>query len=291
MESGWGRGVFLDQVAPSRIGDEAFRQWWARYQRIGASRGTILSMRRMFDRLDVRDVLPTVRVPTLVLHRAENTVIRIDHGRYLAEHIPAAELVELPGRDYHPFLGDDRALEEIERFLSGTLRAATPDRVLATILFTDIVGSTTRAAELGDRAWAELLSRHHAAVRSELERFRGREIDTAGDGFFATFDGPARAVGCAVAIRDALRALDVEIRAGLHTGELELEDGRPRGLAVNIAQRVMAEAEPGEILASSTVKDLVVGSGIDFEDRGQHSLRGVPDEWHLFGTTSPSAAA
>lgn len=291
MRAGWGRGVFLDQAAPSRIGDEAFRQWWARYQRLGVSPGTIVSMRRMFDRLDARDVLPSVRVPTLVLHRAENTMVRIDHGRYLAEHIPAAELVELPGRDYLVFLGDDRALEEIERFLSGTLKAPATDRVLATALFTDIVGSTTRAAELGDRAWADLLSRHHASVRSALERFQGQEIDTAGDGFFATFDGPARAVRCAIAIRDALKGLDLEIRAGLHTGELELENGGVRGLAVHIGQRVMAAAEPGEILVSSTVRDLVVGSGIELQDRGSHSLRGVPDEWHLFATPGLSPGA
>ena len=290
MRAGWGRGAFLEQVAPSRIGDEAFRQWWARYQRLGASRGTIVSVRAMFDRLDVREVLPSVRVPTLILHRTENTVVRVDHGRYLAEHIPEAELVELPGRDYFVFLGDDRALEEIERFLSGTLRRPAAARVLATMLFTDIVGSTARAAELGDRAWAELLSRHDAAVRRELARFQGREVDTTGDGFFATFDGPARAVRCAVAIRDALGEFDVEIRAGLHTGELELENGAVRGLAVNIAQRVMTAAEPGEILVSGTVKDLVVGSGIALEDRGSHTLRGVPGEWRLFATTGLAAA-
>jgi|SRR5919108_680330 class 3 adenylate cyclase len=282
MRAGWGRGVFLDQVAPSKIGNDEFLRWWARYQRLGASPGTILSMRRMFDRLDVRDILQSVRVPTLVLHRIDNTMVRIDHGRYIAERIPGARLVELPGRDYFVFLGDDQALQEIERLVSGTLKAAATDRVLATMLFTDIVASTKRAAELGDRAWTDLVRRHHALVRRELERFRGREVDTAGDGFFATFDGPARAVQCALEIRGALDDLGLQIRGGLHTGELELENGGVRGLAVHIAQRVMARAEPGEILVSSTVKDLVVGSGIELEDRGLHALKGVPDEWRLF---------
>ena len=248
-------------------------------------------MRRMFDRLDVRDILQSVRVPTLVLHRIDNTMVRIDHGRYIAERIPGARLVELPGRDYFVFLGDDQALQEIERLVSGTLKAAATDRVLATMLFTDIVASTKRAAELGDRAWTELVRRHHALVRRELERFRGREVDTAGDGFFVTFDGPARAVQCALEIRGALDGLGLQIRGGLHTGELELENGGVRGLAVHIAQRVMATAEPGEILVSSTVKDLVVGSGIELEDRGLHALKGVPDEWRLFAARGAAPRA
>jgi pimeloyl-ACP methyl ester carboxylesterase/class 3 adenylate cyclase len=283
MRTGWGRGVLLDVVAPSKVGDEQFRQWWARYQRLGSSPGTIMRVRRMLHRLDVRDVLPSIRSPTLVLHRTGNTFVRVEHGRYLAEHIPGARYVELPGSDYFAFLGNsDVFLEEIERFVTGLSRAPEADRVLATVLFTDIVGSTKRAAELGDRRWAGLLSDHHAVVRRELERFRGNEVDTAGDGFFATFDGPARAVGCAVAVRDSVRSLELEVRAGLHTGEVELGNGGARGLAVHIGQRVLAEADAGEVLVSSTVKDLVAGSGLAFEDRGMHTLKGVPEPWRLF---------
>lgn len=283
MRTGWGRGVLLDLVAPSKVGDESFRQWWARYQRLGSSPGTIVRMRRMLDELDVRDVLPSIRVPTLVLHRADNTFVRVEHGRYLAEHIPAARYVEVPGSDYFAFLGNaDVFLQEIEQFVKGVARPAEADRVVTTVLFTDIVGSTQRVVEVGDRPWAELLSGHHAVVRRELERYRGREVDTAGDGFFATFDGPARAVRCALAIVEAVRPLELEIRAGLHTGEVELVDGARRGLAVHIGQRVLAEARGGEVLVSSTVKDLVAGSGLEFTDRGLHALKGVPEEWRLF---------
>jgi pimeloyl-ACP methyl ester carboxylesterase/class 3 adenylate cyclase len=283
MRTGWGRGVLLDLVAPSKVGDESFRQWWARYQRLGSSPGTIVQVRRMLDELDVRDVLPSIRVPTLVLHRADNTFVRVEHGRYLAEHIPGARYVEVPGSDYFPFLGNtDVFLDEIARFVKGVSRAPEADRVLATVLFTDIVGSTQRASDLGDRGWAELLGAHDAVVRRELGRFRGQEVDTTGDGFLATFDGPARAVRCAVAVRDAVRPLDLEIRAGLHTGEVEVSDGATRGLAVHIGQRVLAEAGPGEVLVSSTVKDLVAGSGLVFADRGLHTLKGVLQEWRLF---------
>ncbi len=287
MRTGWGRGVLLDLVAPSKVGDESFRQWWARYQRLGSSPGTIVQMRRMLDETDVRDILPSIRVPTLVLHRTDNTFVRIEHGRYLAEHIPGARYVEIPGNDYFAFLGNtDVFLDEIARFVKGLSPAPEEDRVLATVLFTDIVGSTQRASDLGDRRWAELLGTHHTVVRRELERFRGQEIDTAGDGFFATFDGPARAVRCALAVREALRKLGLEIRAGLHTGEVELVNGATRGLAVHIGQRVLAEAGAGEVLVSSTVKDLVAGSGIEFEDRGEHQLKGVPEARHLFAIAS-----
>jgi pimeloyl-ACP methyl ester carboxylesterase/class 3 adenylate cyclase len=283
MRTGWGRGVLLDLVAPSKVGDESFRQWWARYQRLGSSPGTIVQMRRMLDELDVRDILASVRVPTLVLHRADNTFVRVEHGRYLAEHIPGARYVEVPGSDYFPFLGNtDVFLDEIARFVKGVSRAPEADRVLATVLFTDIVGSTQRASDLGDRGWAELLSAHDAVVRRELERFRGHEVDTTGDGFLATFDGPARAVRCALAVRDAVCPLDLEIRAGLHTGEVELANGATRGLAVHIGQRVLSEAGAGEVLVSSTVKDLAAGSGLTFADRGLHTLKGVPEEWRLF---------
>lgn len=283
MRRTWGRGALLELVAPSRLGDAAFRDWWARYQRIGASPGSVLAVRSALGKMDVRPVLPSIRVPTLVLHR-RNRLIGVEHGRYLAERIPGARLVELAGPDYFVFLDEvaDIALREIERFVGGTRATHDAQRVLATVLFTDIVGSTTRAAELGDRQWAALLGAHHALVRRELEDFQGQEIDNAGDGFFATFDGPARAVRCACAIRDAVPSLDLTIRAGLHTGELELDAGAPRGLAVHIGRRIAEKAEPGEILVSSTVHDLVVGSGIRFSDRGVRTLPGVPDEWRLF---------
>jgi class 3 adenylate cyclase/alpha-beta hydrolase superfamily lysophospholipase len=283
MRTGWGKGVFLDVLAPSRGGDQAFRQWWARYQRIGASPGTILGMRHTLEELDVREVLPSIRAPTLVLHSGGNAWVRVEHGRYLADHITDAKYVELPGPDYFVFLRDaDTALAEIERFVDGCVGPPEADRLLATVLFTDIVGSTQLASEVGDRRWSELLEAQRAVVRRQLERYRGREIDTAGDGFFATFDGPARAVRCACVIRDAVRELGVEIRAGLHTGEVEVRTEGLAGVAVHIGQRVLAEAAPGEVLVSSTVKDLAVGSGLEFEDRGRHALKGVPDEWRLF---------
>jgi pimeloyl-ACP methyl ester carboxylesterase/class 3 adenylate cyclase len=283
MRTGWGRGVLLDVVAPSKVGDEPFRQWWARYQRLGSSPGTIVRVRRMLDELDVRGVLPSIRVPTLVLHRADNTFVRVEHGRYLAEHIPEARYVEVPGSDYFAFLGNAEVfLEEIERFIKGVSRAPEADRVVTTVLFTDIVGSTQRASELGDRGWAELLGAHHAVVRRELGRFRGQEVDTAGDGFFATFDGPARAVRCALAVVEGIRTLGLETRVGLHTGEVELADGARRGVAVHIGQRILAQADAGEVLVSSTVKDLVAGSGLEFADRGLQELKGVPEQWRVF---------
>jgi class 3 adenylate cyclase len=283
MRTGWGRGVFLDLVAPSRVGDEEFRKWWARYQRIGASPGTVISMRRMLGQIDVRDVLPTIRAPTLVLHRAETTWNRIEHGRYLAEHIPGAKLVEVPGVDHFSFIGDSEAiLSETERFVAGIAGPPESNRQLATVLFTDIVDSTKLATELGDRHWREVLEKQRVLVRRELERYQGREVDTAGDGFFATFDGPARAVQCACVVRDAVRELGIEIRAGLHTGEVEVLGEGLAGVAVHIGQRVLSTAEPGEVLVSSTVRDLTAGSGLEFEDRGSHPLKGVPDEWRLF---------
>src|SRR5262245_26868266 len=283
MRTGWGRGVLLDVVGPSQVGNESFRQWWARYQRLGSSPGTIVRMRQMLSDFDIRDVLPTIRVPTLVLHRAGNAFVRVEHGRYLAEHIPEARYVEVPGSDHFAFLGNANIfLDEIERFVGGLTPVLEADRLLATVLFTDIVGSTQRATELGDRSWGELLGRHHAAVRRELDRFRGREVDTAGDGFFATFDGPARGVRCALAVRQAVRSLGLEIRAGLHTGEVELVHGAMHGVAVHIGQRVLAQAEPGAVLVSSTVRDLTAGSGLAFSDRGAHAFKGVPDEWRVF---------
>jgi pimeloyl-ACP methyl ester carboxylesterase len=283
MRAGWGRGVLLDLVAPGKVGDEMFRQWWARYQRLGSSPGVIVHIRAMLEELDIRDVLPSIRAPTLVLHRSGNLFVRVQHGRYLAEHIPEARYVEISGTDYFPFLGNsDLILEEIRRFVKGVSRAPEADRVMATVLFTDIVGSTRLASDVGDRRWTELLDAHHSIVRRELERFRGREIDTAGDGFFALFDGPARAVRCALTIREGLRRVGLEIRAGVHSGEVELADGGARGVAVHIGQRVLAEGDAGDVLVSSTVKDLVAGSGLEFGDRGLRALKGVPGEWHLF---------
>jgi class 3 adenylate cyclase/pimeloyl-ACP methyl ester carboxylesterase len=283
LEYGWGRGVLLETVAPSMAGDQAFRTWWGRYQRLGSTPGTVIAMRHMLQHLDVRDVLGSIAVPTLVVHRSDNRLVEVAHGRFLAEHIPGARYVELAGDDYLWFVGDtDPVLGEIEVFLTGSRRSVQHDRVLATVLFTDIVRSTERAAAIGDAAWRELRDAHDAIVRAELDRHRGREIDTAGDGFLATFDGPARALRCAIAIRDAVRPLGLEIRAGLHTGEVEIAGTGVAGLAVHIGARVAASADPGEVLASSTVRDLVAGAGIDFEDRGTHELKGVPGDWHLF---------
>jgi class 3 adenylate cyclase len=232
--------------------------------------------------IDVRHVLPTIRVPTLLIHRVGDRSLPVEGSRYLAERIPGAKLVELPGEDHLPWVEQDEILDEIEEFLTGVRRGPASDRVLATVLFTDVVGSTERAAELGDRGWRELLARHHALVRRELERWRGRELDTAGDGFLATFDGPARAIRCACAARDAVRELGLEIRAGLHTGECEILGPSVAGIAVHIGARVAALAGAGEVLVSSTVRDLVVGSGIAFAERGEHELKGVPETWRIY---------
>jgi class 3 adenylate cyclase len=237
----------------------------------------------MNTQIDVRNVLPTIGVPTLVLHRTGDLDSNVAEGRYIAERIPGAKFVELPGVDHMPWAGNQEdIIDEIEEFLTGIRPAPQPDRMLATVLFTDIVGSTERAASLGDSAWRDVLEQHHALVRRELTNFRGQEISTSGDGFFATFDGPARAVRCAVAIRDRLRESGLEVRAGVHTGECERMGDNIGGLAVHIGARVAALAGPGEALASSTVKDLVAGSGIVFEDRGAHSLKGIPGEWRVF---------
>ena len=283
LEFGWGRGVLLETVGPNVAGDPVFRRWWARYQRLGSSPGTVLAMRHMLQQLDVRDVLPSIRVPTLVISRRDNRLVQAEHGRYLGERIPGARYVEVEGDDYFPFIGNtDLILDEVEEFLTGSRRTTGRDRMLATILVTDIVDSTARASALGDEAWKDVIERHHALVRQALERFRGTEIDTAGDGFLATFDGPARAIRCACEIRDGVRSLDLAVREGLHTGEIELVDGGIRGIAVHTAARVAAEASSGEVLVSSTVRDLVAGSGIAFRDRGSHALKGVPEEWRLF---------
>jgi pimeloyl-ACP methyl ester carboxylesterase len=282
-EWGWGTGILLERVAPGLAQDESFKRWWARFERLIHSPGSALAYMRMQAEVDIRHVLPAIRVPTLVLQRRDDVYRDPGNGRYLAEHIADAAYVELPGREHLPYLGDqDAIIDEIEEFLTGVRRGPQPDRVLGTVLFTDIVGSTERLAELGDNKWNELLDAHHALVRREIERFRGREVDTAGDGFMATFDGPARAVQCALAARDGVRSLGLEIRAGLHTGELELAGEDIRGIAVHVGARVASMAETGEVLVSSTVKDLVAGSTIAFEDRGTHALKGVPGKWRIF---------
>jgi class 3 adenylate cyclase/pimeloyl-ACP methyl ester carboxylesterase len=275
----------LRRGSPDLTEDE--RLAFGRVVRLSVSPGALRNYMRMNLDVDVCGILQSIRVPTLVLQRTGIEFLDVRTSRYLAEHIPGARLVELPGRNFAPQVGDQEALfGELERFVdemeSGQWEGPEPDRVLSTVLFTDIVGSTERAATLGDRAWRELLQRHHELVRRELARHRGKELDTAGDGFFASFDGPARGIRCGCAVVDAVRELGLEVRAGLHTGECELVDGKVGGIAVHIGARVAAQAAPGEVLVSSTVKDLVAGSGIAFADRGAVELAGLPGEWTLF---------
>jgi len=259
------------------------KEWWGRYERASASPGAMRALAQMNMKIDVRDVLPVIHVPTLVVHRTGDRIASVEPIREDVRLIPNAKYVELPGEDHAPVDANaDSIFDEIEEFLTGSRPIHEPDRVLATVLFTDIVGSTERAAELGDSRWTGLLEEYYGAARRELERFRGREIKTTGDGFLATFDGPARGVRCAQAMGGVASPLGLSIRAGLHTGECELMGDDVGGIAVHIGARVMAEAGPGEVLVSSTVKDLVAGSGLTFEDRGARQLKGVPDEWRLF---------
>jgi class 3 adenylate cyclase len=236
----------------------------------------------LYREIDTRPVLASISAPTLVMHRSGDRAAPVQWGRYLAEAIPGARYVELAGDDHLPMVNPDEILDELEEFLTGTRLDREPDRVLATVMFTDIVSSTERAAELGDRRWRDLITSHDTLVHRQLERHRGRAVKTLGDGFLATFDGPARGIRCAQAIREGVRALGVEIRAGLHTGELEVVGDDVAGMAVNIGARVGAKAEPGEVLVSSTVTDLVVGSGLEFHERGTHELKGVPGAWRLY---------
>ena len=286
MDKEWGTGVTLGAVAPSHRDDPQMREWWARYQRQAASPGAAVALLRMAYDSDVRSALSAIRTPTLILHRSKDRMMPVGHGRYLAQHIQGAKFVELPGQDHLFFVGGaDAMLDEIQEFLTGTREPGEPERILATVLFVDIVSSTERAAQLGDQRWHELLEGYYELARRELTRFRGREIDTAGDGFFAAFDGPARAVRCAEAITTGVRALGIEVRAGLHTGECEVIGEKVGGIAVHIGARVAALARPGEVLVSSTVKDLVAGSGLVFEEHGVHILKGVPGEWRLYAVT------
>lgn len=279
----WGTGRAAIRGAPGESRHPAFIERRARLERLAMSPGEFAAIYPSTYELDVRPVLQTIRVPTLVLHREGNPYIRVDNGRFLAGHIEGAKLQVLHGDDHFYHTGDSTAfLDAVQKFLTGTKEAPDHDRILATVLFTDIVASTDHAERVGDKQWRDVIHRHHALVRRELERFRGREIDTAGDGFFAIFDGPARGVRCALAIRDMVRSLGIEVRAGLHTGECELMADKVGGMAVHIGARVMNLSQPGKVLVSRTVKDLVVGSGLSFEPAGRHKLKGVSDDWELF---------
>lgn len=281
-----GGGGGVPMLAPSRAGDARFVEQFARLQRGSVRPGAVGHYFRQSMLSDIRSALPVIQAPTLLLHRTEDQVVPVELAREAAALISGASLVEVPGGDHLFFVGDTDVLaEEIEEFLTGSRSVSDPDRILATLMFTDIVGSTRLAADLGDRRWRDLLDQHHDLVRREIVRFGGREIDTAGDGFLATFDGPGRAIRCAVATTRAVASLGLEIRAGIHTGEVEVRDLDLAGLALHIAARVAALAGPGEVFVSSTVKDLLVGSGIEFDDRGIHELKGVPDEWHLYAAT------
>jgi class 3 adenylate cyclase len=283
----WGQGALLEAFAPSTAGDPEMEEVWGRFQRAGASPAMARSVMAALFEIDVRDILPTIRVPTLILHRTGDLIAPVEGARLMAERIPEARLIEFEGSDHVPFTGDfEPVVDEMEEFLTGTRQPRPLDRILATVMFTDIVDSTRRASAAGDRRWRELISRHDQLTRRQLERFRGREVKTLGDGFLATFDGPARAIECACAIRDGVAPLGLEVRAGLHTGECELAGGDVRGMAVNIGARVGGLADPNEVLVSSTVKDLVVGADVEFAERGEHELKGVPGTWRLYAAST-----
>jgi class 3 adenylate cyclase/pimeloyl-ACP methyl ester carboxylesterase len=288
MAAMWGTGEFQHVINPDMPWNEEVRATWARMERLAASPGTVALVQPLVSEVDVRAVLPTVRVPTLVVQHADDPFIPSEWGRYVADHILGAKYVELPGRNLYHFVEPWRqSFQEIYEFLTGHQAEVADDRVLATVLFTDIVDSTRRAAEIGDRDWHALLDAHDAVVRAQLARFRGREVNTSGDGFLAMFDGPQRAIRCAMAIRDAVQALGIEVRAGLHTGECEVRGNDIGGIGVHIGARLSALAGPNDMLVSSTLRDLVIGSGLEFEERGAHELKGVPGEWRLFAVASP----
>jgi class 3 adenylate cyclase len=284
MVAMWGTGEFQHVVNPDMPWNEEIRATWARHERLAASPGTVALMMPLVAELNVRALLPSVRVPTLVLHHSDDLFVPPAMGRDVADHISGAKFVELPGRNMYHFVEPDwrASFQEIAEFLTGQQAEVADDRVLATVLFTDIVDSTRRAAEIGDRDWHALLDAHDAIVRVQLNRFRGREVNTSGDGFFAMFDGPQRAIRCAMAIRDAVKALGIQVRAGLHTGECEVRGDDIGGIGVHIGARVSALAWPNDVLVSSTLRDLVIGSGLEFEERGSYELKGVPGEWRLF---------
>jgi pimeloyl-ACP methyl ester carboxylesterase/class 3 adenylate cyclase len=281
-----GTGRNLDLQGPDGLDDPRFVRWWARFERLVATPSAYRELALIFNDLDVRAVLPSIQAPTLVVQRVGDRITPVSQARFLAATIPDARLVELPGEDHIPFLGDaDALVDEIEEFVTGSRPATDSDSFLSTVLFTDIVGSTERQAAMGDRAWRDVVLAHHELVRNALVRWRGVENDTAGDGFYATFDGPARAVRCALEVSARVRDLGIEIRAGVHTGECETVDGKCGGIAVAIGARIAGLAGASQILVSQTVKDLVTGSGLGFEDRGEHALKGVPQRWRLFAAT------
>jgi class 3 adenylate cyclase/pimeloyl-ACP methyl ester carboxylesterase len=284
----WGTGEGQHAWNPDMPWNEEIRATWARHERLAASPRTVSLMAPLVAELDVRPLLPSVRVPILVLHHTDDPIVAPAKGKYIADHIPGAKYVELPGRNMWHFVEPWRpSFYEIHSFLTGHQAEVADDRVLATVLFTDIVDSTRRAAEMGDRDWHALLDAHDAVVRVQLNRFRGREVNTSGDGFLAMFDGPQRAIRCAMAIRDAVQALGIEVRAGLHTGDCEVRGDDIGGIAVHIGARVSALAGANDVLVSSTLRDLVIGSGLEFEERGSYELKGVPGEWRLFAVASP----
>ncbi len=285
-ERTWGQSTGLEEMAPSRADDPDFQRWWGRYQRFSASPRAAAALLAMNSQVDVRSVLRSITAPTLLLYRVDDKDVSVQEGRYIAEAIDRSRFVELPGGDHLFWAGDiDQMLDEIEEFVTGARGSDDPDRRLVTVLFTDIVDSTKNAASLGDSEWRRLLERHHQVVRAELSRWSGVEVGTTGDGFLATFDGPARAIRCALSISTEVKSLGLRVRCGVHTGMVEVVEDDVAGIAVHIGARVGAMASPGEVLVSSTVKDLVAGSGFTFEDRGRHELKGVPDRWQVFAAT------
>ncbi|MBC8442070.1 MAG: adenylate/guanylate cyclase domain-containing protein [Deltaproteobacteria bacterium] len=284
IDNDWGRGESLMMFAPTMENDPTFKQWWGKFERLGGSPGSVKNLILMNSRIDIADILPSVKVPALVIHRRDDIAVDVEAGRFLAQSIPNAKYKELSGVDHVPWVGksSNQILNEMSMFLTGAFPQMEMDRILTTVLFTDIVESTRHLLEMGDQRWRNLLERHHGIVRENLKQFRGQEIDTAGDGFFAIFNGPARAIHCACAITGAVKGLGISIRAGLHTGECEVSAGKVSGIAVHIGSRVMGQAGPGEVLVSSTVKDLVAGSGLHFIDREGITLKGIPGERRLF---------
>ncbi|MBR1144271.1 adenylate/guanylate cyclase domain-containing protein [Bradyrhizobium sp. AUGA SZCCT0431] len=283
LEKNWGTGESLRLFAPSVASDETFKLSWARFERLGASPSAVVALMRMNSEIDVRPILPSIRVPTFIIHRQGDVRVNVEAGRFMARQIPNAKYLELPGSDHMLWTGaTERILDEVEEFLTGSRSAIESDRVLATVLFTDIVNSTKRAETIGDRAWHDVLDRHNALVRREISRHRGHEVRSMGDGFLATFDGPARSIRCALAINEGVEALGLQVRAGLHTGEVEMADDDLSGIAVHIASRVATMAKPGQVLVSNTVRDLVAGSNIRFHDEGSHSLKGISETVRLF---------
>lgn len=287
----WGTGFSAAGFAPSLANDKSFREWWARFERLGASPAAVVDLLRSELEIDIRPILKSIRVPTLIVHRVDDTLISVEAARLMAREIAGARLVELPGSDHLMWVGDvDAIADAIVEFLTGAAPVEEPDRVLATVMFTDIVESTRRAAALGDRDWRALLDRHREDARRAFARFRGRQVQHTGDGFLATFDGPARAIRCAAALGQDARTLGLELRAGVHTGEITVSGDDVSGIAVHIAARIAAAAAPGEVLVSGTVKDLVAGSGLGFRDRGSHALKGIDGTMRLYAAEAAKGA-